>query len=72
MVLYDPGGSKIKQVIACSPNPMDIRCPANHKIEILNGNYGCFTITLYNNQCSVEIYTTKETAFQINWDFLLS
>ena len=57
MVLYDPGGSKIKQVIACSPNPMDIRCPANHKIEIINGNYGRFTITLCNNH--VEMCTIK-------------
>ena len=50
LVLHDPGGSKMRQVIACSPNPMDIKCPANHKIEIINGNYGRFTITLCNNQ----------------------
>ena len=42
----------MKQVIACSPNPMNISCPRDHDIEIINGNYGRFTITLCNKQVS--------------------
>eukprot|EP00090_Calanus_glacialis_P002161 TRINITY_DN11624_c0_g1_i1.p1 TRINITY_DN11624_c0_g1~~TRINITY_DN11624_c0_g1_i1.p1 ORF type:complete len:393 (-),score=82.52 TRINITY_DN11624_c0_g1_i1:161-1339(-) len=49
-VIHDPGGNQMKQVIACSPNPMNISCPFDHNIEIINGNYGRFTITLCNNQ----------------------
>ena len=53
LFIHDPGGSQMKQVIACSPNPMDIRCPANQNIEIINGNYGRFTITLCNSQVKI-------------------
>ena len=49
-VHHESGGDEMKQVIACSPNPMNITCPREHNIEIINGNYGRFTITLCNNQ----------------------
>ena len=39
-----------KQVIACSPNVLNISCPPDHNIEIINGNFGRFTITLCNGK----------------------
>ena len=48
-MVHDPGG-EMKQVIACSPASMNITCPPGTSIEIINGNYGRFTITLCNTK----------------------
>ena len=50
VVVHDPGGLEMKQVIACSPNMLNISCPEDHTIEIINGNFGRFTITLCNGK----------------------
>ena len=50
VVVHDPGGLEMKQVIACSPNTLNISCPEDHTIEIINGNFGRFTITLCNGK----------------------
>ena len=51
VVVHDPGGDgEMKQVIACSPATLNISCPADHTIEIINGNFGRFTITLCNGK----------------------
>ena len=50
VVVHDPGGVEMKQVIACSPNTLNISCPEDHTIEIINGNFGRFTITLCNGK----------------------
>ena len=53
VVVHDPGGLGLeRQVIACSPNVLNISCPEDHSIEIINGNYGRFTITLCNGKVS--------------------
>ena len=52
VVVHDPGGGLglERQVIACSPNVLNISCPPDHSIEIINGNFGRFTITLCNGK----------------------
>ena len=52
VVIHDPGGGLglERQVIACSPNVLNISCPPDHSIEIINGNFGRFTITLCNGK----------------------
>lgn len=51
VVVHDPGGDgEMKQVIACSPATLNISCPTDHTIEIINGNFGRFTITLCNGK----------------------
>ena len=51
VVVHDPGGEgQDKQVIACNPSMLNISCPRDHSIEIINGNFGRFTITLCNGK----------------------
>ena len=51
VVVHSPSGLAMeKQVIACSPNVLNISCPPDHNIEIINGNFGRFTITLCNGK----------------------
>ena len=51
LVVHEPdGGGLERQVIACSPQALNISCPEDHDIEIINGNFGRFTITLCNGK----------------------
>ena len=67
VVVHDPGGLEMKQVIACSPNTLNISCPEDHTIEIINGNFGRFTITLCNGKraqnWSVNCYLDEAVVF---------
>ena len=56
VVVHDPGGDDMKQVIACSPNMLNISCPLDHNIEISGGNFGRFTITLCNGKVNIIFY----------------
>ena len=62
VVVHDPGGSDMKQVIACSPNMLNISCPRDHTIEIINGNFGRFTITLCNGKVSWKNHSYIESS----------
>ena len=65
VVVHDPGGLEMKQVIACSPNTLNISCPEDHTIEIINGNFGRFTITLCNGKVK-EKWSIKENGREMN------
>ena len=58
VVLYDPGGTPVKQVIACAPHSLNMTCPTDTKIDVILGNYGRFTITLCNQQVSWLIFSS--------------